>query len=138
MSKDTLTTWPRWNLDTNANACSASSLSTVSIEDIKSIRTPKIFQLYFHKDKGLTDSMIQKCKYSKIDALALTVDTITGGNRERDLRTGFTSPPKLNMKSFLSFLFSPKWTLNYLFRKKFIIENQENYSSRASSNKFSI
>ena len=77
-----------------------SSLSTVSIDMIKNINAPKIFQLYFHKDRGLTNSMIDKCKSYNIDALALTVDTITGGNRERDLKTGFTSPPKITFKSF--------------------------------------
>ena len=96
-----------------------SSLSTIPIEDIINIKAPKIFQLYFHKDRGLTNSMIDKCKAAKLDALALTVDTITGGNRERDLKTGFTSPPKLTLKSFLSFIQKPKWTLNFLFRKKF-------------------
>ena len=96
-----------------------SSLSTVSIESIEKINAPKIFQLYFHKDRGLTNSMIDKCKSYNVDALALTVDTITGGNRERDLKTGFTSPPKITFKSFLSFLFHPKWTLNFLLRKKF-------------------
>ncbi len=96
-----------------------SSLSTVPIEQIKLISAPKIFQLYFHKDKGLTNSMIDKCKSNDIDVLALTVDTITGGNRERDLKTGFTSPPKLTVKSLLSFLFRPNWTMNYLLRKKF-------------------
>ena len=55
----------------------------------------------------------------KFDALALTVDTITGGNRERDLKTGFTSPPKFTLKSILSYATSPSWTLNYLVRKKF-------------------
>ncbi|PPR43386.1 MAG: L-lactate dehydrogenase [Alphaproteobacteria bacterium MarineAlpha8_Bin1] len=115
-----------------------SSLSTVSIEEIKSIKSPKIFQLYFHKDKGLTDSMIQKCKDSKIDALALTVDTITGGKRERDLRTGFTSPPKLTIKSFLSFLFSPKWTLNYLFRKNFDLPFLSEYVKEGTDVKVSI
>ena len=64
--------------------------------------------------------MIDKCKSYNVDALALTVDTITGGNRERDLRTGFTSPPKITFKSFLSFLFHPKWTLNFLLRKNLI------------------
>ena len=63
--------------------------------------------------------MIDKCKSYNIDVLALTVDTITGGNRERDLKTGFTSPPKLTLKSLLSFIFSPQWTFNYLFRKSF-------------------
>ena len=73
-----------------------SSLGTISIEEIGStISTPKLFQLYFHKDRGLTNSMIERCIAANFDVLALTVDTITGGNRERDLRTGFTSPPRL-------------------------------------------
>jgi isopentenyl diphosphate isomerase/L-lactate dehydrogenase-like FMN-dependent dehydrogenase len=38
--------------------------------------------------------MIDRCLAANFDVLALTVDTITGGNRERDLRTGFTSPPR--------------------------------------------
>ena len=71
-----------------------SSLGTISIEEISTIRTSKLFQLYFHKDRGLTNSMIERCIAAKFDVLALTVDTITGGNRERDLRTGFTSPPR--------------------------------------------
>ncbi len=96
-----------------------SSLSTVSAEEISKLNGPKIFQLYYHKDKALTKSMIDECKDRKFDALALTVDTITGGNRERDLKTGFTSPPKFNLKSLLSYATSPSWTLNYLFRKKF-------------------
>ena len=71
-----------------------SSLATASIETVgEMIKSPKLFQLYYHKDKGLTNSMIERCKDADFDALALTVDTIVGGNRERDLVTGFTSPP---------------------------------------------
>ena len=81
-----------------------SSLGTVSVEEIGStISTPKLFQLYFHKDRGLTNSMIERCIAANFDVLALTVDTITGGNRERDLRTGFTSPPRLTLKSLAQF-----------------------------------
>ena len=77
-----------------------SSLGTISIGEIGStISTPKLFQLYFHKDRDLTNSMIERCIAANFDVLALTVDTITGGNRERDLRTGFTSPPRLTLKS---------------------------------------
>ena len=96
-----------------------SSLSTVSASEISKLKGPKIFQLYYHKDKELTKNMIDECKEKKFDALALTVDTITGGNRERDLKTGFTSPPKFTLKSILSYATSPSWTLNYLVRKKF-------------------
>jgi L-lactate dehydrogenase (cytochrome) len=97
-----------------------SSLGTASIEDIgAAISTPKMFQFYYHKDKGLNKSMIQRCKDADFDALVLTVDTIVGGNRERDLVTGFTSPPRLTPGSLLSFATHPRWTLNYLFREKF-------------------
>jgi len=57
-----------------------SSLGTVSIEEIaQTISTPKLFQLYVHKDKGLTRNMIDRCKEANFDAMALTVDTIVGG-----------------------------------------------------------
>jgi len=97
-----------------------SSLGTVSVEEIGStIRTPKLFQLYFHKDRGLTNSMIERCIAANFDVLALTVDTITGGNRERDLRTGFTSPPRVTLKSLLSFALHPRWAVNYFTHEKF-------------------
>ena len=58
-----------------------SSLGTVSVEEVGStISTPKLFQLYFHKDRGLTGSLIERCIAADFDVLALTVDTITGGN----------------------------------------------------------
>ena len=97
-----------------------SSLGTVSIEEIaKTISTPKLFQLYVHKDKGLTRNMIDRCKEANFDAMALTVDTIVGGNRERDLYTGFTSPPKLTLKSLFSFAMHPGWAFNHFTHSKF-------------------
>ena len=60
--------------------------------------------------------MIEKCIENNFDAIAVTVDTIVGGNRERDFYSGFTSPPKLTLASLLSFALHPSWTLNYLFR----------------------
>ena len=115
-----------------------SSLSTIPIEKISKISAPKIFQLYFHKDKGLTNSMIEKCQDYNIDVLALTVDTITGGNRERDLKTGFTSPPKLTLKSILSFMFSPEWTLNYLLRESFDLPFLSEFVKEGTDIKISV
>jgi len=97
-----------------------SSLGTVSLEEIGStISTPKMFQLYFHKDRGLTQSMLERCHESNFDVLALTVDTIVTGNRERDLRTGFTMPLRLSLESLFSFATHPLWGMNYLIRDKF-------------------
>src|SRR5215207_1120268 len=62
-----------------------SSLGPVSVEEIgRMIKTPKMFQFYFHKDRALNDVMVARAKDAKFDVLALTVDSITGGNRERD------------------------------------------------------
>ena len=116
-----------------------SSLATVSIEEIAALTTgPKMFQLYVHKDKGLNASLIERCKAAKFDALTLTVDTIVGGNRERCLRTGFTSPPKLTPSSAVSFATHPGWTLNYLLREKFELSNLKDHVSEGSNTSVSI
>jgi len=116
-----------------------SSLGTVSVEEIGStISTPKLFQLYFHKDRGLTNSMIERCSAANFDVLALTVDTITGGNRERDLRTGFTSPPHLTLKSLLSFGLHPSWAINYFTHEKFELPQLKDYVREGSNVSVSV
>ena len=116
-----------------------SSLGTASIEDVgAAISTPKMFQLYYHKDKGLTNSMIERCKEADFDAIALTVDTIVGGNRERDLVTGFTSPPRLTLGSALSFATHPRWTMNYLFRRKFELSQLKDYVDEGTNISLSV
>ena len=97
-----------------------SSLGTYNLKDIDSlISIPKMFQFYFHKDRDLNNSMIEMAKEANFDILTLTVDTITGGNRERDLKTGFTTPPKLTPQSIFQFAMKPSWALNYFFRERF-------------------
>jgi L-lactate dehydrogenase (cytochrome) len=104
-----------------------SSLATVSIEEIGKITTPKLFQLYVHKDKGLNRSMIERCQAAKFDAIALTVDVAVSGNRERCLRSGFTSPPRFTPASVLSYASHPAWVFNYLLREKFALPNLETH-----------
>jgi len=111
-----------------------SSLGTVSVENIgQSINTPKLFQLYYHKDKELTRSMMDRCKAANFDALALTVDTIVGGNRERDLYTGFTTPPRLTLISLLSFMTHPSWAFNYFTHEKFELSQLKDYVKEGSN-----
>jgi L-lactate dehydrogenase (cytochrome) len=97
---------------------SVSTLSTIPVEELSLIDTPKLFQFYYHKDRGLNDLVLQKAKEAKFDVLALTVDTIVAGNRERDLRTGFTSPPKITLSSLFQFLSKPIWGINFVTRGK--------------------
>ena len=70
--------------------------------------------------------------------MALTVDTITGGNRERDLRTGFTSPPKLTLSSLFSFATKPMWGINYLTKGKFELPHLQDFVKEGTDTNTSI
>jgi len=116
-----------------------SSLATVSIEEIGAMGdNPKMFQLYVHKDKELNRSMIERCKAAKFDAIALTVDTIVGGKRERCLRSGFSSPPRFTPSSLLSYALKPRWALDYVFREKFALPNLDTHVSAGTREPVSI
>jgi L-lactate dehydrogenase (cytochrome) len=75
---------------------------------------------------------------AQFDAGALTVDTSVGGNRERCLRTGFTSPPRITMGSAFSYASKPRWALDYLFREKFSLPNLEKHVAAGSDVSASI
>ena len=111
-----------------------STMATTSIEDIgKLTNGPKLFQIYIHKDRGLTDNLIERCKQVGFNSMCLTVDTVVAGNRERDHRTGFSTPPRLTLSSLLSFALHPGWSLNYLLGSKFRLENIIHMTDKGSS-----
>ena len=113
---------------------SMSTMANSSIEEISNISGgPKMFQIYIHKLKGLTDNLIDRCKSSGFKSMCLTVDTVTAGNRERDHYWGFATPPKLNIKSILGFMKRPKWTFNYLTHKKFEMANVKSFTKKGTS-----
>ena len=119
--------------------CGISSLATVSIEEIAAlIKSPKLFQLYVHKDLGLNRSMIERCQAAKFDAIALTVDTIVGGKRERCTRSGFSSPPRFTPSSLLSYAVKPAWAMNYVFREKFALPNLDTHVREGTAKPVSI
>ena len=97
-----------------------SSLGTVSLEELRRMyNTPQIYQFYFHKDRSLNKAMMERAKAAGIDVMMLTVDSITGGNRERDLRTGFSIPFRLTLSGMLQFAFKPMWGINYVTHESF-------------------
>lgn len=110
-----------------------SSLGTVSLEKLrKSYSGPQVYQFYFHKDRGLNRAMMQRAKDAGVEVMMLTVDSITGGNRERDLRTGFSIPFKLNLAGMLQFAIKPQWALNYLTHERFSLPQLEEHVDMGS------
>ena len=111
-----------------------STMGTVSIEEIAKVnKGPKLFQLYIHRDRGLTDNLIERCKKAGFNSMCLTVDTVVAGNRERDRRTGFSTPPKLTLGSLLSFALHPGWTINNLIHEKFKLANIVHMTQKGTS-----
>jgi len=116
-----------------------SSLATVSIEEIGAMGdNPKMFQFYYHKDRGLNRSMIERCQAAKFDAIALTVDTIVAGKRERCARSGFTSPPRFTARNLLGYAMKPRWGLDYLLREKFALPNLDTHVREGTGEAVSI
>jgi L-lactate dehydrogenase (cytochrome) len=88
-----------------------STLGTRTIEEVAGAGAgPKWFQVYVWRDRGLVKEMIDRAAANGYHALMLTVDTVVQGRRERDLRRGFTLPPKIGLGTFLDGAVHPAWT----------------------------
>lgn len=99
-----------------------SSLGTVSLEETRKISaSPQVYQFYFHKDRGLNKEMIDRAKRAGVEVMMLTVDSITGGNRERDKRSGFAIPFKLTLRGVMQFAIRPTWVLNHFLHGPFAL-----------------
>jgi L-lactate dehydrogenase (cytochrome) len=105
-----------------------SALGTVSLEEIaSSFSFPQVYQFYFHKDRGLNKAMMDRAKTASVKIMMLTVDSITGGNRERDLRTGFSIPLRLTLAGMLQFAVKPRWALNHFTHERFRLPQLEEH-----------
>lgn len=108
----------------------AYSLSTMGSESIETVAEatdgPKVYQLYLLNDDELNRASIDRAKAAGFDALCLTVDTVAAGNRERDLRSGLTIPPRLGLGSLLQFASKPGWCADYFGGGRFGLPNVGN------------
>ena len=90
-----------------------STMATCSIEDIASeVDVPNWFQLYVLRDRELTKAFIERARDARCSALVLTVDTKIQGPRERDMRNGFTVPPRFTATTLLDFAMHWRWLLD--------------------------
>jgi isopentenyl diphosphate isomerase/L-lactate dehydrogenase-like FMN-dependent dehydrogenase len=57
------------------------------------------FQLYCFEDEAVTNALRDEAVESGFEAIVVTVDAPRGGNRERDLRNGFSIPEEVGVPS---------------------------------------
>jgi L-lactate dehydrogenase (cytochrome) len=90
---------------------SLSTMATRSIEEVAAVSDGrKWFQVYVWRDRGLVKDMIDRAASAGYEALVLTVDTAVLGRRERDVRRGFTLPPKIGLNTLIDGVLHPGWT----------------------------
>jgi L-lactate dehydrogenase (cytochrome) len=71
--------------------------------------SPRWMQVFIYRDRGFTRELTERAAKANYDALVLTTDNQMLGNRERDLRNGFTIPPRLGLNSLASMALRAEW-----------------------------
>jgi L-lactate dehydrogenase (cytochrome) len=90
---------------------SLSTMSTRSIEEVSAVCSGrKWFQVYVWRDRGVVKDLIDRAREAGYEALILTVDTTVLGRRDRDVRNGFTLPPKIGLGTLIDGALHPGWT----------------------------
>ncbi len=72
----------------HASVCTIEQLAATGVG-------PRWMQVFIYRDRGFTRELAERAQASGYDALVLTIDNQLTGNRERDIRNGFTIPPRL-------------------------------------------
>ncbi|MFO1039285.1 MAG: alpha-hydroxy acid oxidase [Geminicoccaceae bacterium] len=108
--------WPEGELATARAAAAAGTVyclshgSTCTLEALAATGVgPRWMQVFVYTDRGLTHSMTERAAAAGYDALVLTIDNQMLGNRERDVRNGFSIPPRITGRTALGMALRVPW-----------------------------
>lgn len=92
-----------------------STMATRSVEEVAAVSDgPKWFQVYVWRDRALVKDLLARAAACGYEAIVITVDTAVLGRRERDVRHGFTVPPKIGPRTVIDGALHPAWTWNFV------------------------
>jgi isopentenyl diphosphate isomerase/L-lactate dehydrogenase-like FMN-dependent dehydrogenase len=72
---------------------------------------PRWMQVFVYRDRGFTREFVARAGACGYDALVLTIDNQLLGNRERDIRNGFSIPPSFTAREILGMAGKLPWLL---------------------------
>ena len=109
-----------------------STLGTRSIEEVAGAAPSgrNWFQVYVWRDRGLVKDMLDRAAASGYEAIMVTVDTAVLGRRERDVRRGFTLPPKVGVGTLIDGALHPGWTWEFVRADPITFANVAGRSTR--------
>lgn len=101
-----------------------SSASSVSIERVaQEVDGPLWFQLYPWGDREVTGALIERAERAGYVGLCVTVDVPAVGGRERDVRNGFTVPPRVTLNNAIDVARHPRWVYGLLHPPRISLAN---------------
>lgn len=101
-----------------------STLGTRSIEEVAAAGGDRLwFQVYVWRDRGLVGELIDRAAAAGYEAICLTVDTAVLGRRERDVRRGFTLPPKVGLGTIVDGIVHPGWAWRFVTSEPILFAN---------------
>ncbi len=122
--------WRRGEVEAARAAGRAGTIYTLSTHASCSIEEvaerapgPLWFQLYVWQSRELTRSFVERAKAAGYRALLLTVDVPLISRRERDIRNGFTIPPRITLGNCLDTLRHVRWIANVLLGPRLTLAN---------------
>lgn len=106
-----------------------STTSNASIEQVAQRgRSGHWFHLYVQKDRALTQSLVDRAWDAGCPVLVLTVDLPVAGPRERDIRNGFTVPPRVDLSNVFDYARRLGWLLRMASAPRFTFGNLESHN----------
>jgi L-lactate dehydrogenase (cytochrome) len=92
-----------------------STVSTSSIEHIADVSEGKAwFQLYHPTENSLRDDILKRLKAVNCPVLVVLVDVPSFGLRYREIKSGLSMPPKMNISNIFQAAIRPTWGINTL------------------------
>jgi L-lactate dehydrogenase (cytochrome)/(S)-mandelate dehydrogenase len=71
--------------------------------------SPRWMQVFVYRERSFTRELTERAAKANYDALVLTIDNQMLGNRERDLRNGFTIPPRFGLNGLAAMALKAEW-----------------------------
>jgi L-lactate dehydrogenase (cytochrome) len=128
--------WPRGEAAV-AEACGCvgvammvSAGATLSIEDVAAAGAgPKWLQLFIYRDRAITREFADRARAAGYEALCLTVDCPVLGQRERDIRNGFTINPRVTLANLVDTAMHAGWWLRMARSPRLTFRNFERHGA---------
>lgn len=95
------------------------------------------FQLYMWPDRNLSYQLVERARQAGFKALVVTVDGVVSGNREFNLRNGFTVPFSFNRRNVTDVLMHPGW-LTTVLAKYLMTTGMPRYENYPSEIKYKV